>query len=192
MPSSNKDILGVDSYNKNNLFPQQKNSLRAGSKQGSNYRLSQNNVKPKVPTIKVEDLDINKIIDTEKAVQRLGDIALYRLMLPQYESSSLIPYLEKLSEEMQNQNWDQVKFYAHALKGPAGYIGASKLHYACYYVQKAHIENDLETMAELYPLVVECAIELRYHLIELMSQYDGRGKFALRDLFIFRGTPRVP
>lgn len=78
---------------------------------------------------------------------------------------------------MQNQDWDQVKFYAHALKGPAGYIGASRLHYACYYMQKAHIENDIDTMIDFYPLLIECAIELRYHLIQLMWKYDGRGNF---------------
>lgn len=38
--------------------------------------------KPKVFKIKVEDLDINKVIDAEKAIQSLGDLALYRLMLP--------------------------------------------------------------------------------------------------------------
>jgi len=42
-------------------------------------------------------LDINKIIDSEKAIQRLGDLSLYKMMLPEYESSSLIPYLEKMA-----------------------------------------------------------------------------------------------
>ena len=79
-------------------------------------------------------MDINKIIDSEKAIQRLGDLSLYKMMLPEYESSSLIPYLEKMAQEINKNDWDQYKFYAHALKGPAGYIGASKLHFACYYV----------------------------------------------------------
>ena len=57
----------------------------AGSKKGeygSNFRVSQHLAKPKVLNIKVEDLDINKIIDTDMAIARLGDVALYRLMLP--------------------------------------------------------------------------------------------------------------
>jgi HPt (histidine-containing phosphotransfer) domain-containing protein len=79
-------------------------------------------------------LDINKVIDHEKAIQNLGGEQLYQLMLPQYESSSLILILEKLAKEVNEQNWDQIKFQAHALKGPAGYIGASRLHYACYWI----------------------------------------------------------
>ena len=61
------------------------------------------------------------------------------------------------------------------MKGPAGYIGASRLHYACYYLQKAHIENEIEAMVEFYPLIVECAIELRYQVRKLIWKYDGRG-----------------
>ena len=61
------------------------------------------------------------------------------------------------------------------MKGPAGYIGASRLHYACYWIQRAHVEGDTKTMLEYYPLVIEAAIELRYKLRELLAKYDGRG-----------------
>ncbi len=73
-------------YNKNMMVNQRNSSLLPpGSKRGdygSNYRVSQHLNKPKVVNIKVEDLDINKVIDADKAISRLGDVALYRLMLP--------------------------------------------------------------------------------------------------------------
>ena len=82
----------------------------------------------------MEDLDINLVIDTEKAIKLLGGEQLYRLMLPMYEGTSLITPMMQLAKEVETKNWEQMRFYAHALKGPAGYIGASRLHYACYYV----------------------------------------------------------
>ena len=48
--------------------------------------------------------------------------------------------MEKLAQEVYDKNWEKIKFYAHSMKGPAGYIGGTRLHYACYYVQKAHLE----------------------------------------------------
>ena len=74
------------------------NSFKKGEN-NSNFRVSPNlNGKiPKPQKIKVEDLDINKVIDSEKAIKSLGDFSLYKMMLPQYESSSQIPYLEKMA-----------------------------------------------------------------------------------------------
>lgn len=110
---------------------------------GSNYRLSMAHKQtPKLAQVKVEDLDINKVIDSEKAISNLGGEQLYKLMLPQAEGTSLIGILEKLAHEINVRDWDQIKFQAHSLKGTAGYIGASRLHYACYWIQRAHIDND--------------------------------------------------
>ena len=78
------------------------------------------------------------------------------------------------------------------MKGPAGYIGASRLHYACYYLQKAHIENEIEAMVEFYPLIVECAIELRYQLRELIWKYDGRGNAMWFTKFCIEGHQDLP
>jgi HPt (histidine-containing phosphotransfer) domain-containing protein len=101
-------------------------------------------------------------------------------MLPAYESSSLLPFLEKLAVEIQKRDWEQFKFQAHALKGPAGYIGASRLHYSCYYIQKAYAESDYQTMIDFYPLVIESAIELRYHLRKVLAKYEGNGNHKPR------------
>lgn len=126
--------------------------------------------------IKVEDLDINQVLDAEKAMQRLGGQQLYMMMLPQYDSTSLMPQLTQLAREVSQKDWDQIKFFVHALKGPAGYIGASRLHYACYYMQKAHSDSDFDAMIDYYPLLVETAIEVRKHVYEYLAKSQGRGK----------------
>ncbi len=79
---------------------------------GSNYRLAIANKQqtPKPSLVKVEDLDINKIIDSEKAISNLGGEQLYKLMLPQAEGTSLIGILEKLAYDINVKDWDQIKF----------------------------------------------------------------------------------
>lgn len=41
--------------------------------------------------IKVEDLDINQVLDFPKAFKLLGGESLFNLMVPTYESTSLMP-----------------------------------------------------------------------------------------------------
>lgn len=40
------------------------------------------NSKQKAVVVKVQDMDISKILDTEKAIIDLGGLELYQLMLP--------------------------------------------------------------------------------------------------------------
>ena len=70
--------------------------------------------------------------------------------------------------------------HAHSLKGNSGYIGAAKLHYVCYYIQKAYIDNDYEAMADFYPLLIETAIEVRFQVRVILARVDS--KLTLRKL----------
>jgi len=40
----------------------------------------------------------------------------------------------KIKSAVETLNYDDYKEHAHALKGASGYIGASRIHYACYYI----------------------------------------------------------
>ena len=115
-------------------------------------------------------MNISKPMDQEKGIFYLGGEPLFRLMVPMYESTSLLPYLEKMAAEINKKSYDQVAFFAHALKGPAAYIGGSRVHYACYYIQKAHLEGEDDLMLEYYSLLITEVIELRYHIIQYMRQ----------------------
>jgi hypothetical protein len=65
----------------------------------------------------------------------------------------------------------------HALKGSAGYIGASRLHYACYFIQKAFVEGEFQTMNDYYPLLIETAIEVRVHIRIILAEKDSIASF---------------
>ncbi len=107
-----------------------------GQQNNSNNR-SANSVEQKEDpgSIKVENLDIGKPIDEEMAIKNLGIPDLFYYMLGQFEEMMLHPQMEKMAGHLTKEEWFDMKFAAHSLKGSAGYIGVSRLHYACYYVQ---------------------------------------------------------
>ena len=57
----------------------------------------------------------------------------------------------KIKSAVETLNYDDYKEHAHSLKGASGYIGASRIHYACYYIQDHHYTNKKEKMLEYYP-----------------------------------------
>lgn len=89
--------------------------------------------------IKVQDLQTDLPIDTDKPIKDLGgNHKLYYMMLGRLETMSLNKNMNKIATAMNCQDWDAMKANAHSLKGACGYVGASRLHYACYFIQEAH------------------------------------------------------
>ena len=62
-----------------------------------------------------------------------------------------------------------MKANAHSLKGACGYVGASRLHYSCYYIQEAHHLKQFDKMVEKYPRLVETAIEFKRYSRKILA-----------------------
>ena len=81
------------------------------------------------------DYDIKLPIDIKAAIQCLGyDEDTFYTMLASLESLSITPCLANMVEIYDKSQADEFKKQAHALKGASAYIGASKLHYVCYFI----------------------------------------------------------
>ena len=63
---------------------------------------------------------------------------------------------------------------AHSLKGASGYVGAGKVHYACYYIQKAYSINDYDGMVNYYPLIVEACVEYKRFSRKYIARENGK------------------
>ena len=88
--------------------------------------------------IKVQDLKINSPLDIETPIRQLGgNVSLYYTMLGRLETMSLHSNMKAIAIAVESQDWNQMKTKAHSLKGACGYVGASRLHYACYFIQEA-------------------------------------------------------
>ena len=74
-------------------------------------------------------------MDIESPVRILGgDRGLYFLMLARLEEMSIIPNMKSISVAIEKKDYNVVKANVHSLKGACGYVGASRLHYACYFI----------------------------------------------------------
>jgi len=85
--------------------------------------------------IQVIDLDISTPIDVKKGVEQLGgNPMLFYMMLEKFEGMNFMSTLQDLARDVENQDYLNFKTNAHSIKGSAGYICASRLHYACYFI----------------------------------------------------------
>ena len=85
--------------------------------------------------IKVNNLDITEPIDCKNAVESLGgNRKLFYSMLTRLEVMSVRCSMSQITDSMQRQDWAKMKMAAHSLKSSSGYVGAGKVHYACYYI----------------------------------------------------------
>ena len=111
---------------------------------------------------RVVDLSIDTPIDVPRAIELLGNQAkIFYQMLGKLEKLSLTPALTDIAQAINDRDFNKYKSKAHSLKGASGYIGASNLHYSCYHIQECFHADNYEEMLNLYPLLIESAIEFK-------------------------------
>ena len=71
---------------------------------------------------------------------------------------------------------------AHSLKGSSGYVGAGKIHYQCYFIQDAYLQNDDETMFSLFPHLIESVIEFKLFATAYILKQKGKSSQAETEL----------
>lgn len=59
---------------------------------------------------------------------------MFYMMLEKFEDMSLMGTMNDLVNDVNNLDYFNMKEHAHSLKGSAGYICASHIHYACYFI----------------------------------------------------------
>ena len=73
---------------------------------------------------------------------------------------------------------------AHKLKDASAYIGASKIHYACYYINYSYLTENYAAMVEYYPLLAEACIEYKRFSRKFLAAKQGKSALIFRK-FIF-------
>jgi len=87
--------------------------------------------------ITVLDMDVSFPIDVKKATETLGGSSdMFYMMLDKFEDMSLIDSMTRIAKDVEIKDFKEMKNDAHSLKGSSGYIAASHIHYACYFIQE--------------------------------------------------------
>ena len=94
-------------------------------------------------------------------------------MLGKLEKLSLTPALTDIAQAIDDRDFNKYKSKVHSLKGASGYIGASNLHYSCYHIQEYYFSDNYEEMLNLYPLLIESAIEFKIASRNILHQYEN-------------------
>lgn len=92
-------------------------------------------------------------------------------MLSRFESVSLNDCLCQLSEAIDQDDLEKLYRGFHTLKGASGYIGAGRIHLACYFMDEAHREKDKLKLQQGYALLVEISIEFKRYARKFIADY---------------------
>lgn len=82
--------------------------------------------------------------------------------------------LNEIIKPIDERDWFNIKQKAHALKGSSSYVGAGRLHYACYYIQDHFYFNNYQKMIDYYPSLVEAAIEFKIYSKTIIAKYKNK------------------
>jgi len=77
--------------------------------------------------------------------------------------------MKEIGPAFEKKDYKQMKSLAHSLKGASAYIGASRLHYICYFIQEHFVSENYEQMLEYYPTLVEAAIEFKLYSRKIIA-----------------------
>ena len=94
-------------------------------------------------------------------------------MLSRFESISLNDCLYQLSEAIDQDDLEKLYRGFHTLKGASRYIGAGRIHLACYFMEEAHREKDKLKLQQAYPLLVEICIEFKRYARKFIADYKN-------------------
>ena len=115
-------------------------------------------------------LDTNEPIDVDGAIKIVGDAEIFYKMAGRMESLTLHPVLSALAPLITQKNYAQIKQKVHSLKGSCGYAGAARVHWCCKTMQRFYVENQMSSMLDLYPYLIEAAHEFKVFLAQVLEE----------------------
>ena len=90
-------------------------------------------------------------------------------MLGNFLKTALDEIMPKLMMYYDRRDYINFHSAAHTLKGSSGYVAAGRLHYQCYFIQTAYLDNDMQCMMDMYQGLVESAIELKIYSKKIIA-----------------------
>ncbi len=103
---------------------------------------------------------------------------MFYAMLSKFEDMTFLHLMKEIAKGVDQGDLEKVMQDAHQLKSPAGYIGASQIHYACYFLQEHYVYNRFKEMMEYYPTLLEAAVEFRIHSRHLLAEREGKERHS--------------
>ena len=111
---------------------------------------------------KTLDFNVEEPLDINTAVKALdGNNDLYLKIVSRFEQMTLKGNMQNIKHAIDKGDWGAMNRAVGTIKGVSGVVGAGKVHYACFYIQKAYADGDPSDMVKKYPFLVEAVIDLK-------------------------------
>ena len=78
--------------------------------------------------------------------------------------------MKKMAEAVENRNFVEMQRWAYSIKDNCGWLGASRMHYSAYWIQKMYDEEQFEVMLLRYPALVEAIIEYKRYMPKVVAR----------------------
>ena len=138
--------------------------------------------------IQVMDFSIATPIDVARATETLcGSPQMFHMMLGKFEDMTFLQLMKLIADSVDAardadpskpeeyfKKMKEIMEPAHQLKSPAGYIGASHIHYACYFIQEHFVFHRYDKMMEYYPTLLEAAVNFRIVSRQILAKNEGK------------------
>ena len=119
-------------------------------------------------------MKIDLFIDKEDAINRLGNnVEMFYMLLGNLENSSLNQTMEQMVTAYNDRDYPKMNGLAQTLKGASSYVGAGRMHYITYFIQKNFEMKNYDQMLEYYPSLVEAAIEFKVESRKLIAKHKN-------------------
>lgn len=109
-------------------------------------------------------LEVYPLLDNEKGVRAAGSPTLLKEMLEILIKEILPEEIANLKEAYTVKNWDQIASIAHKLKGGCLYCGATRMLYACQYLERYHKSGQNKLLNKLYNQCINVLEQTKKHL----------------------------
>ena len=117
---------------------------------------------------------IDRCIDKEEAIEVFGnDVGMFYMMLGNLEKMTLNKTMKLMVIAYNDRDYQKMKNLAHNLKGVCSYVGAGRMHYVTYYIQKNFVMKNYDKMLEFYPSLVEAVIEFNIESRKLLAAHNS-------------------
>ena len=107
-------------------------------------------------------------------------------MVARLEVMSIAVCIDKMKVALPMQDWATIEQSANKLQGSSAYIGAGKVHYACYYIQAVCANGNYKAIEDFYPLLIEACIEFKRFSRKFLAEYHSKCFIAISYLILFR------
>lgn len=91
-------------------------------------------------------------LHVDEAVERMGDKALY-LEVARYFVALLPETIANLKSAMEQENWQEMRRYAHSLKSNCAALGADGVREEAYKLELACNAGEAEEASRLFPVL---------------------------------------